>query len=271
MVRAYYLGVSRNFTQCQFTFSSIRSFQKRHYSVCISTLTPLWASPPPMHPRATCIALAPRRHLIPRQSSFTTTRTPFSIAMIIHFVRLPTYHIVYQGVLLHPTVPGIQYVYRRDVQLSTHRTARPAPPRRRGGARIQPVACARRCARAPRSPCRRVGGRTAHRSLGRSVYEMSRRPMNGSPSPASIQRQQRRERAKLSRVKRPPGRPSSWDSDGCRERVVDAMRLDGFFGPFTLGRGRYHTVARVCSATVRRHATACKLFGTSGVRGVRCR
>jgi hypothetical protein len=91
--------------------------------------------------------------------------------------------------------------------------------------------------------------------------------MNGSPSPASIQRQQRRERAKLSRVKRPPGRPSSWDSDGCRERVVDAMRLDGFFGPFTLGRGRYHTVARVCSA-VRRHATACKLFGTSGVECV---
>jgi hypothetical protein len=138
----------------------------------------------------------------------------------------------------------------------------------RGGARIiQPVACARRCARAPWSPCRRVGGRTAHRSLGRSVYEMGRRPMNGSPSPASIQRQQRRERAKLSRVKRPPGRPSSWDSDGCRERVVDAMRLDGFFGPFTLGRGRYHTVARVCSA-VRRHATACKLFGTSGVECV---
>jgi hypothetical protein len=36
---------------------------------------------------------------------------------------------------------------------------------------------------------------------------------------------------------------------------------------FTLGRGRYHTVARVCSA-VRRHATACKLFGTSGVECV---
>jgi hypothetical protein len=42
------------------------------------------------------------------------------------------------------------------------------------------------------------------------------------------------------------------------------MRLDGFFGPFPLGRGQCHTVARVCSA-VRRHATKCKLFGLSGV------